>query len=104
MSDDEGPEADQPGADAVELEAMRAVAKDVTERFAVGEDGRKIEKTPRLRRGPLLVHLKARDDHCDGTETGHDESCPPSPPGGDHLRHQEREADTDRKARRVQRD
>lgn len=93
-----------PRADAVEFEAMRAVAEDVTERLAVGEDGREIEEAPRLRRGPPPLHQKARDDHCDGAEAGHNESGPPPPTIRDDLRRQEREADADRKARRVQRD
>jgi hypothetical protein len=73
---------------------MGAVTEYVSERLAIGEDGREVQKTSRLRRGALLLHQKARDNHRNGTEASHEEGGPPPPFVSDDLRHQEREADT----------
>ena len=41
---DKGPEGDDPGAHAVKLEAMRAVAEDVAERSAIAQNWPEIEE------------------------------------------------------------
>ena len=100
----EGPERDEPGPDAVELEAMRAIAEHEAHGVGVLEHRREIQQA--ALRGLWLDRPQQQADrqHHQRAEGRHQECGPPAPAFRDELRDQERQADAERKARRVERD
>ena len=100
----EGPERDDPGPDAVELEAMRAIAEHETHGLRVLEHRREIQQAALRRLRLDRPQQEADRQHHQRTEGRHQECGPPAPGFGDELGNQKRQADAEREARRVERD
>src|SRR5437879_3475327 len=99
---DESPECNDPGAQAIQFEAMRTVAKDVAECRPVTENRTEVEKASGFR---LRLHRREQPTGCDHHERAEprdDERSAPAQVIGDKLRDEKRQADADRKARRVE--
>jgi hypothetical protein len=80
VRDHEGPERHDPGAHAVELEAVRAVAEHVAHGGAVAQHGTEIEQLSVRGRWLVGRHQQAGGDHRERPEPGQHKGRTPADP------------------------
>jgi hypothetical protein len=98
---DEPPEGDDPGADAVELEAVRAITQDVAHGRPVSQHRLEIEKGGLPRRRARRRKGEGNGHHRQRSQAREVEGVAPTQVLGGQLRDQKGEADAQGEARRV---